>query len=193
MPGTGPVNIDEEYDLLERARRLEESALSTIFDQYYDLLFRYIYHHIGNRLTAEDLTSDVFRNLLEQLKQGRGPTKSLKAWLYRVAHNLMVDELRRGKFRQHEMLDDNQQSSDLHIGDQVQKTIDEQIILQALNTLTDKQRDVISLKFMFGLDNEEITQVLGINMGTVKALQFRGLQALRRYLENANSRDRDDA
>lgn len=192
MPGAGLVNNEDDNDLLERARRLEEPALSAIFDQYYDLLFRYIYHHIGNRLTAEDLTSDVFRNLLEQLKQGRGPTQSLKAWLYRVAHNLMVDELRRGKYRQHDELDENQQTPDLHIGDQVQKSIEEQTLLKAINSLTEKQRDVISLKFMFGLENEEIAQVLGINIGTVKALQFRGLQALRRYLEKAESHNRDD-
>jgi RNA polymerase sigma-70 factor, ECF subfamily len=192
MPGAGPVNIEDENDLLERARRLEEPALSAIFDQYYDLLFRYLYNHIGNQLTAEDLTSDVFRNLLEQLKQGRGPTKSLKAWLYRVAHNLMVDEIRRGKYRQHEMLDENQQTTDLHVGDQVQRSMEEQTMLRALSHLTEKQRDVISLKYMFGLENEEIAQVLSINIGTVKALQFRGLLALRRYLENAEGIDRDD-
>ncbi|HXF84507.1 MAG TPA: RNA polymerase sigma factor [Anaerolineales bacterium] len=182
----------EEQDLLQRMRRLDEAALSAVFDAYYEPLYRYIFRYLRHSQTAEDLTADVFRNLLEQLAIGQGPKDYLKAWLYRVAHNLAIDELRRSKYRDHEPLDDNQHVADPQVGKQVESSITKQMLHCALHSLTSKQRDVLILKFLHGLENEEIAYALRMNVGTVKALQYRGLQALRRYLSKVNAFSEDD-
>ena len=177
----GPVRVDEQ-DLLQRARRLDESALSAIFDAYYEPLYRYIYRHIGVSLTAEDLAAEVFRSLLEELRRQRGPTTYLRAWMYRVAHNLIVDELRRNKHRDHEPLDEDRHAADPAVTEQVQKSIDHQMTQRALQQVTEKQRAVLVLRYLQGLEIEEIAETLSISIGTVKALQHRGLQAMRRHL-----------
>jgi RNA polymerase sigma factor (sigma-70 family) len=96
----------DEAKLLKRAQKLDQEALTCIYQNYRDAIYRYVYHHLGNAQTAEDLTSDVFRRFLQALRNGGGPNRQLKAWLYRVAHNLIVDELRRRKHRNHKSLDE---------------------------------------------------------------------------------------
>jgi RNA polymerase sigma-70 factor (ECF subfamily) len=168
----------DERELLRRARLLDESSLSAIFDAYYDLLFRYIYQHTGHAKAAEDLTSEVFRRFLEQLRAGRGPDRHLRAWLYRVAHNLVVDEARRSQHRNHLPLDDGL-VSESQPGPDIGP---EQQARAALNWLTDKQRAVIILKYLEGYEHDEIARILRLSVGAVKALQRRALGAMRRYL-----------
>lgn len=172
-----------ENDLLQRARRLDETALGAIFDAFYEPLYRYIQRHLGHDATAEDLTAEVFRRFLEQIAAGRGPTSHLKAWLYRVAHNLMVDELRRDKHRRHEPLDEDLPASDPSVGEQARQAAMKRDLQHALLQLSPKQQAVLTLKFQQGLDNEEIARTLGMNTGTVRALQQRGLRALQRLLQ----------
>ena len=187
----GDARVDEQ-DLLRRARQLDESALGAIFGEYYEPLYRYIYRHIGVKLTAEDLASEVFRSLLEELKIQRGPTTYLRAWLYRVAHNLIVDELRRSKHREHEPLDEDRHAADPKVSEQVQQSMAQQLTLRALQQVTEKQRAVLVLRYLQGLEIEEISQTLKMSIGTVKALQHRGLEAMRRHLKQIGILDDTD-
>ena len=192
MPEGRSSRRAEEQDLLQRARRLEESALSAIFDAYYQPLYRYVCRHIGAGPAAEDLTAEVFRNFLEQLRIRRGPTTFLRAWLYRVAHNLIVDELRRTRTRELEVLDETRHAHDPEVGELVQHSITQQTVLSALGRLTDKQRTVLVLKYLEGLETDEIAQSLNMSIVTVKALQHRGMQALRRNLQQSGILDETD-
>jgi RNA polymerase sigma-70 factor (ECF subfamily) len=192
MPEGRQAPSAEEQDLLQRARRLEGPALAAMFDAFYEPLYRYIYRHIGHRTTAEDLTAEVFQRFLEGIRDGRGPTSHLKAWLYRVAHNLTVDELRRRRYHEHEPLDEDLRSADRAVGAQAQQAIRQQQVRQALRQLTPKQQAVLVMKFLQGLDNEEIARALQMTAGTVRALQGRGLQALRRHLEGTGALDEEE-
>lgn len=192
MPGNAKVLPLDERDLLRRAHDFDESALSTIFDVFYEPIYRYIFRHIHHSQTAEDLTADVFRNFLENLNTRRGPSKFLKAWLYKVAHNLMIDELRRNKHRSHDPLDDDHQDHEQRVGEQAEKSIQSKLLRDVLHQLTDKQKDVIYLKYLQGLDTEEIAYALNMSVGTVKALQHRGLQSMRRHLDQIDEFDGKD-
>ena len=192
MPEGRQAPSAEEQDLLQRARRLEGPALAAMFDAFYEPLYRYIYRHIGHRTTAEDLTAEVFQRFLEGIRDGRGPTSHLKAWLYRVAHNLIVDELRRRKHREHKDLDESLRSADPAVSAQVQRALNQQQVRLALQQLTSKQQAVLTLKFLQELENEEIARTLNMTVGTVRALQQRGLQALRRQLEQSGTLEEDD-
>lgn len=173
---------DDEKALLRRVRALEEDALETVFDTYYVPLYRYIYHHIGHQETAEDLAADVFTRLLKAIQKGRGPNRYLQAWLYRVARNLVTDEFRRFSYRDHEPLDQRMTAPARSVPDQVDTTILGQQARSALEALTDKQRDVIILKYLEGYENREIAQFLDTSVGAVKSRQHRALAAMRRYL-----------
>lgn len=187
MPGSGTENPIEEKELLQRVRRMEESALALVFDTYYAPLYRYLYIHLGHGPTAEDLTAEVFRVLLDKTAAGQGPTEYLRAWLYRVAHNLMVDEIRRRKHHEHVALDEALEEA--LIGDSgpaaaLQNSAQKKVLWNALQRLSEKQRAVLTLKYLQGLGNEEIARALHMTQGTVRALQFRGLHALQRNLQS---------
>jgi RNA polymerase sigma-70 factor (ECF subfamily) len=174
--------LADERTLLREARSLDDSALGAVFDTYYPLLYRYIYHHVHHQATAEDLAGEVFARLLAHLAEGRGPKRHLRAWLYRVAHNLVVDESRRRVHRDHEPLDDWNVPDELDVEMQAQAALAWHRARAALEELSPKQRAVIILKFMEGYDNKEVSRILEISVGAVKSLQHRGLASMRRHL-----------
>ena len=172
----------DERKLLREARSLDDSALGVVFDTYYPLLYRYIYHHVHHQATAEDLTGEVFARLLAQLAEGRGPKRHLKAWLYRVALNLVIDESRRRVHRAHESLDEWDVPDEMDVEMQAQTALAWRRARAALEELSPKQRAVIILKYLEGYDNKEVSRILETSVGAVKSLQHRGLASMRRHL-----------
>ena len=175
----------KERALLRGARELDEPALSAIFETYYLPLYRYIYQHLRHRATAEDLAAEVFSRMLAQFAEGRGPEQHLRAWLYRVAHNLVIDHARRQVHRDHDPLDEELVSTEEDVETEVHGAIQRQRAVAALQRLTLMQRAVIILKYLEGYSNKEISSMLDLSVGAVKALQHRGLASMRRHLVGA--------
>ncbi len=174
--------MKDKDELLLKATTFDREAISEIYDAYQQLIYRYIYRQIGDVDTARDLTSEVFNRFLLALKNGKGPTKQLKPWLYRVAHNTVVDFYRRQQHRNHLPLDNIPLYSN---EDPVQTTelrMEVERIRLVLTNLTPHQRQVITLKFFAGLSNQEIAEVMDKPVGAVKALQHRAVAALQRQL-----------
>jgi RNA polymerase sigma-70 factor (ECF subfamily) len=175
-----------EAQLLKRAREFDQAALTQVYKSYHAAIYRYIYHHLGDAQTAQDLASDVFRRFLQALRNGGGPTLQLQAWLYRVAHNLIVDELRCRKHRDHKSLDDAPgdalRDETFSLDNLVGNAIAMERVRYALLALTDEQRQVVVLKFLEGMSNAEAAEITGKTIGAVKALQHRALDALRAQL-----------
>ena len=88
--------MTDERGLLERAQHYDEGALGELYDRYAPRIYRYVYRHVGDAVLAEDLTGDVFVRVLQALQSERFWQTSFQAWLYRIAHNLVVDHYRRG-------------------------------------------------------------------------------------------------
>jgi RNA polymerase sigma-70 factor (ECF subfamily) len=183
--------VIDELDLLARARSLDEAALGAIFDSYYPVLYRYLYHHVHHRQIAEDLTAEVFTRLLEQLADGGGPERHLRAWLYRVAYNLVVDESRRRVHRDHDPLDEQLAVVEGEVEAHTEASVLRGHARAALMALTPQQRSVIVLKFLQGCENREIAQILDTTIGAVKALQHRGLAAMQQHLGTLQESGRD--
>lgn len=174
-----------EAQLLKLAREFDQAALTKVYQNYHAAIYRYIYHHLGDAQIAQDLASEVFRRFLQALRNGGGPTRQLQAWLYRVAHNLVVDELRRRKHRDHQSLDDapgDVLDGAFNLDNLVDNAIAMGRVRCALLALTDEQRQVVVLKFMQGMSNAETAEITGKTIGAVKALQHRALEALRAQL-----------
>jgi RNA polymerase sigma-70 factor (ECF subfamily) len=183
----------DEARLLRRARALDQDALAWVYQNYHSAIYRYVYHHLGVAQTAEDLTSEVFRRFLQALRNGGGPTRQLRAWLYRVAHNLIVDHVRRGKHRNHEPLDGTlgETLADSAEGPErlAARTIVMEHVRGAMLELTEEQRQVVILKFLEGMSNAEVSALTGKTVGAVKALQHRGLETLRAQLVTSQAPD----
>ncbi|MGB2896533.1 MAG: sigma-70 family RNA polymerase sigma factor [Anaerolineales bacterium] len=174
-----------EVQLLEGARRLDESALAEIYDSLSPELYYYACRLVGDTETAEDVVSETFFRFLRALGAGGGPEDHLRAYLYRIVHNLAVDHHRRQTEPLENQEPDMQRSSSAeNPDDAVELSLAQAQAREVLWRLTHEQRQVIMLKFFQGLSNEEIAAVLEKPVGAVKSLQHRGLKSMRRILEN---------
>lgn len=181
---------DPELALLRQARTADETALAAIYDTYHTPLYRYIYRQVGDVETARDLTAQVFQRFLQALQRESGPERQLKAWLYRTAHNLVVDLYRRQEHRRHLPLEDQTLTSDADPAWQAEQQLLAADVREALRELTPDQRQVITLKFLAGMSNAEVASVIDKPVGAVKSLQHRALAALQRQLVPAKEKVR---
>lgn len=173
--------MQDEATLLERIGQYDTEALAQVYDSYYDRIYRYVYGYLGRIDAAEDLTANVFFRLLSAVQRGKSPRKNLSAWLYRVAHNLVVDAFRRmppDELELAEWLESDQPEP----AETVELRIQLDRVRRALPHLTEAQQQVIMLKFFQGMDSREVAAIMGKTDGAVDALQHRALRALRKML-----------
>ncbi len=168
--------------LLKRARTLDHDALVKIYDLYSDALFAYAYKHIGDPQVAEELVSETFFRFLGALERGGGPKEHLKAYLYRITHNLITDRFRREPPPSLELKEDRLPDEKPGPASVFSSRQDEEQVRGALRLITAEQRQVIVLKYLEGWNSGEIAQIMKKSLGAVKALQHRGLAALQRIL-----------
>jgi RNA polymerase sigma-70 factor (ECF subfamily) len=171
-----------EQDLLQKARKLDPKALATIYDRYNGEIYNYALGLIGDTELAEDCVSETFARFLDILKRHRGPDNYLRAYLYRMAHNWVTDQYRRGTLGLLPLDEATPIPSADDPAQEAQRNIRIQATRKALASLTPDQRQVISLRYLQGLELDEIAATLNKPVGAVKALQFRGIEALRRLL-----------
>jgi RNA polymerase sigma-70 factor, ECF subfamily len=169
-------------DLLRLAGKLDPEALGSIYDRYSPAIYRYAARLLGDSEVAEECVAETFHRLLLAFRSGGGPDQHLQAYLYRIAHNWITDRWRR------QVLQPLPLSTEAIAGseaDPVEQTVSVQErcrIRAALGQLTPEQREVVTLKFLENLDNEEIAKVMNRPVGAIKALQHRALASLRRLL-----------
>ena len=177
----------EELKLIRRAQRGDPRAFAEIYDQHQPAIYRYCVCRVGSDAVAEDLTSEVFVRLVEGIDDFTYRGRPLLAWLYTVARNLVYDHHRlKGKADLVELdgeLEAGLEARSPQPEEVANLALDQERLTTALEQLTEEQRQVIVLKFFEGMDNVAAAEVLEKSYGAVKALQHRGLEALRRALE----------
>jgi RNA polymerase sigma-70 factor (ECF subfamily) len=170
-----------ESDLIERARCFDQNALGEIYDRYSPGIYRYALHLLGDPQQAEDCTEDTFTRYLQALCDGGGSGDHLQAYLYRIAHNQIIDTYRRQPPPPLSLFDDLP-GSEPELMETIVDQIDKEQVRAALVYLTPEQRQVIVLKYLEGLENDLVAIVLKKPVGAIKSLQHRALIALRRIL-----------
>ena len=172
-----------EAALRERATALEPAALEEIYDTYAGRIYNYLYHRTGDSSLAEDLCGDVFIRMIESIQAGRPWNTSLQGWLYRIAHNLIIDHYRRQAKRDGPELDERWMAPQSY-GETFEGLFHSNQLRVAMRFLTEEQRQVVVLKFVEGLGNVEVAEVLGKTEGAIKALQHRALASIRRIIDD---------
>lgn len=182
-----------DLSLVERCRANDETAFNEVVTRYKAKVYNYIYRMTGSSDDAEDLTQEVFIRMYTSIDSFRRQS-SLSTWLFRIASNLCVDRFRRSKTRTATYsLDEPVGGSENDGGHEVADTtyepqrllenieMAEQIQL-ALAQLPEKLRAALILHDVEGLPYEEIAQVVGCPLGTVKSRLFNARMLLRQKL-----------
>jgi RNA polymerase sigma-70 factor (ECF subfamily) len=175
-------HVTNERALLERARAYDPAALGELYDRYAPKMYAYIYRRVGDAATAEDLTSELFLRVLHAIQDERAWRDSFVAWLYRIAHNLVVDAYRRRPPPLVPLEDLPLASDEDDLADAVQDAADRDRLRAAIALLTPDQRQVLTLRFGEGLTAKETARIVAKTTGAVEAMQHRALASLRRIL-----------
>ena len=175
-------------ELVRAAQAGDGAAFGQLYERHFDRIYGYLAYHLRDPDAAEDATAQVFLRALEVLPRYRWTGVPFRAWLYRIAHNLVIDLHRRRTRHPVAPLADGQAAGLVDgglLGDP-DRWATEKVAREALQTavddLTAPQRQVILLKFAAGLSNAEVAVIVGRTEGAVKALQHAGLQGLQRRL-----------
>ena len=173
--------MQDEESLVRRAQQHEQEAFTQLYERHFDKIYRYVALKIGNKMEAEDVTQQVFLNALRAISSFKWRGIPFSAWLFRLAHNQVVDYFRKKK-RATLPLDESLVSTNDNPQSEAEQKLDIEQLISATKRLTSAQREVISLRFAGGLSVAEVAKVMGKSQGAVKALQHSAIAALRKTL-----------
>ena len=179
-------HVTNEQALLERARAYDEDALGELYDEYAPLIYAYLYRRVQDTQLAEDLTGEVFVRMLQAIQARQSWHTSFRGWLYRVAHNLVVDHYRRQPPAPMLPLDERLVADQDDPESAVAERLSHRRLRSAISRLTPDQQQVLALRFGEQLTAREVGEVMGKSVSAVEALQHRGLAALRRSLQKGS-------
>jgi len=173
--------------LVEGAAGGDFEAFGELYNVYLDRIYRYVLYQVKDKMTAEDLIEEIFVKAWKAIGSYRGKGQAFSSWLYRIAHNYLVDYFRKSQKRKSldietaaTVASPEQESAE----QESERKAVRQELLEAISCLRDNQRQVILLKFVEGLDNREISQIMGKSQGAVRILQMRALTTLRKRLSS---------
>ena len=161
--------------------------MGQIFDTHYEQIYRYVYRRLSNKDRAENIASETFTRLLDAFKNGKGPSDGVLYWLYRVAHNLVVDLYRKSDRDPLPLFEQVLSDQDPQPEEGMLQVQEQARVRWAMAQLTEDQQQVLELKFMEGMDNKQVAAILQKTVGSVKSLQHRGLASLERMLDQATA------
>lgn len=170
---------DPGLAIVMRAQRGDSAALAALYDQHHRLIYGYLRARLGDRQAVEDLTGEVFQRMLTGLAGYRPQGLPFRAWLVRIAHNLLVDHYRRAGRGLVVEWDERLPAAGPDPTHEAEHNLTLERVYRALAGLDDQQREAVSLRFLSGLSLRETALALGKTENAVKALQRRGLAALR--------------
>ena len=161
----------------------DPEAFGELYDRFVDRVYRYLYFRTGNRAEAEDLTEEVFLRAWQAIDHFRWQGRPFLAWLYRLAHNVLVDHVRRRRPTSSLDARDGPTEPACHrSATELDRRLDADVLARAVALLTPDQQQVIVLRFVDDFDTDEIARALDKREDTIRGLQMRALRSLRRLL-----------
>ena len=186
--GAREISTTVAYDKTELSKLVEWAvdgnveAFGELYSIYLDQIYRYVFYQVKDRMTAEDLTEEIFVKAWKALGRYKQKKSAFSAWLYRVARNHVIDYFRTR--RQHQALAEEIPTAAASLEQEVEARLMQQELSEAISYLPFQQRQIIILKFIEGLENSEIAQIMGKREGAIRVMQMRALMALRQKLSS---------
>ncbi|MEW6364113.1 MAG: sigma-70 family RNA polymerase sigma factor [Acidobacteriota bacterium] len=179
------ATLPNEMSLLATAKT-EPAAFSAIYEHYFPRVYTYIRYRIRNAPTADDIAAAVFERVLARLGDYRPESGPFAGWLYAIARNTVSDyqrtERRRRGFLTGLLFDkpshEPAQDDAMILGER------RFALMAAIARLSDRERDVLALRFSAGLGNKAIAKLTGMRESNVAVIVFRALGRLRADLSS---------
>jgi RNA polymerase sigma-70 factor (ECF subfamily) len=175
------VNGKSESELIALACQGNAEAFGALYEQYIDQIYNYIYFRTSNGKDAEDICSRVFLRALNHIERYEDRGYPFSAWLYRIAHNLVVNWYRDSeRVEEISLLDQYPPpTEDGSVEERIEKIDEKEQLLKVINRLPEDRKELLILKHVEGLTNFEIGQIMDRTEGAIKALYHRTLETLR--------------
>lgn len=173
-------------ELMARAKSGDRRAFGKVFRLNYKEIYDYIARRIGDPHEAEDLTMLVFTKGLDKIGSYEERGAPAKAWLFRIAHNVVVDYFRARRTEvQLDEVNEHDPEGDVHA--KISDLMDIEEVRNAIALLPQAQSEVLTLRFLEDRSIAETAEAIGKKETTVRALQFKGINTLRTRLTRAHT------
>jgi RNA polymerase sigma-70 factor (ECF subfamily) len=184
MPEDNKYNNNQIEELVKKSQKGDSEAFAELYEHFVTPIYRYIFFKVKKE-DVEDLTETLFLKAWENIKKYKKKKKTnFKSWIYRIAHNLVVDHYR--LTREHSSLDPRIKETKREANpiDKADLNINNENLKLAISKLKKNYQQVLILKFINELSNEEISKILKKSEGSIRILQFRALKALKQSFED---------
>lgn len=182
-------DLDLDLELVERHRYGDVRAFNEVYARFEEMVYNLAFQLSGNREEAADLTQEIFLRVFRHLGSFGGRS-TLKTWIFRIAINHCRDRLSRWQPATQPIVDETGEGGGAVYADPARGPEDLAVaadekrrVFQALTRLPQVFREVVVLRDLEGLSYEEIAEVLGVRIGTVRSRIARGREQLRALLE----------
>jgi RNA polymerase sigma-70 factor (TIGR02952 family) len=177
-----PVDPDgvDVWALVHRAQEGDAEAFGELYDHYVTMVHRYVYHRVGDRATAEDVTSETFVRALRRIDSLSFQGRDVGAWLVTIARNIIRDHVKSSRYRLEVTTADMRDADRVTDGpeDAVVTHLANRELLACVQQLGSEQQECIVLRFIHGLSVSETAEIMGKKDGAIKALQHRAVRRL---------------
>jgi RNA polymerase sigma-70 factor (ECF subfamily) len=179
--------LTDELDLIEAALEGDSAAFGDLVQRYQDRLYSAVVHIVGCRSEAEDVVQDAFVQAFVKLKTFKHNSK-FYTWLYRIAVNVSISHRRRRKIQvsveqSRETTGDEPLDATAPPSDSLEQAERREQLEQALQLLTPEHRTIIVLRHMEEFAYDEMAEILGISVGTVRSRLHRARAQLLEHLK----------
>ncbi|MGW3847133.1 sigma-70 family RNA polymerase sigma factor [Streptomyces fagopyri] len=179
-----------EPELITRAKAGDRDAFGTLYNEYRETVYRFVYYRVGSRVIAEDLTSETFLRAMHRINTFTWMGRSFGAWLVTIARNIVTDHFKASRTRfevttaEHYEADEAESTEDT-----VLREMDAQDAVARLSTamagLTDAQQKCIRLRYLEDLSTEAVAALMEKRPEAIKTLAWRGMQSMKRVLASS--------
>lgn len=185
------MNSADEQELIKDFQRGNEQAFNQLVLRYQEKIYWIVRRMISDHDEADDVVQSVFIKVYHSLRGFKGES-SFYTWIYRIAINLSLNEIRRKKLRRTLSMDDDHQqisTDDENAQEQMEKREQTRRIERAIDLLPEKQKKVFLLRYYEELPYDEIAKILKTSVGGLKANYFHAVKKIGQYVRNDNERN----
>ncbi|MEJ2306979.1 MAG: RNA polymerase sigma factor, partial [candidate division WOR-3 bacterium] len=153
------INQRDIPEIVSRAKKGDKNSKEKLFGYIYPKLYRFIYYRTNNKAEAQDLTGDVILKIAKALPRQRG---NFNSWIYSIARNTVIDFYRKESVRKSKISIEDM-PGELKDGskDFTETILNEEALKKAMEFLSERQKEVIILKFREGYKNREVAEIIG--------------------------------